>query len=96
MGGTWLCRRELHVMKRFDLPTVNLEWRQAGTRADGSPAWRAVCRACRGLTCPQSHDPDAIVSLPRPDGSWSPACLTCLTDSFADDAARWLAEDGRP
>lgn len=94
--GTWLCRRELHVMKRHDLPTVNLQWTQDGYKADGSIKWRPSCRACQGLTCPRSHDQDAIVSLPRPDGTWLPACLTCLTEDFASDAARWSPEDSEP
>lgn len=90
--GTWLCSRELHVLKRHDLPTALLRWERRGHK-DGSVRWQPRCRACDGLTCPQGHDQDAIVSIPTPSGTWRPACLSCLADQLAGlDAAAWMAE----
>jgi len=90
--STWLCRRELHVLKHEDRNTPNLQWINAGYKPDGQIKWRARCRACDGLSCPQGHFGDSIVSVPGLDGMWRPACATCLTDGFVDDAESWSPE----
>jgi hypothetical protein len=88
-ASTWLCGRELHVLRRHGRPTVNLTWVRRGYEPDGSIRWQPHCRACDGLSCPQGHDQDAIVSLPTSTGEWRPACLTCEAERCALAAACW-------